>query len=116
MPRPRGPGRKDQWCRWCRGVRLGGSDTSSDAASADLGPGAVGIAAGGAAHGLLATVDVDAMQEVAAARAAAIVVVVGDDLAVASVIGVAPAHRLPRGPALPGVELGLSGKLAVALI
>src|SRR5262245_14394937 len=82
--------------------------------SAHLGPGAVGVAAGGATHGLRTSVDVDAMHEVAATRAAPLVVVLGDHLAVAAVVRIAPADRTARRPTLPGVELGLAGELAVA--
>src|SRR5262245_34651089 len=84
--------------------------------SADLGPGAVGITAGGAAHLAPAALDPDQVHEVAAARAAALVVGLGDDLAVAAVVGVAPAHGTAGRAALPGVVLGLPGKLAVARI
>src|SRR5437016_11958737 len=90
----------------------GGSDTLSG----DLGPGAVGVAAGGAAHGLRTAVDPNTMHEVAALRTAAVVIVLDDDLAVTAVVRIAPAHRLARRPAIPGVELGLAGELAVTLI
>src|SRR5581483_10147040 len=86
------------------------------ARSADLGPGAVGIAAGSAAHGLRSTVDVDAMNEIAAAGGPAIVEVLDNHLAVAPVARIAPAHWLARGPALPGIELGLARELAITRI
>src|SRR5581483_8069669 len=56
---------------------------AAGARSADLGPGAVWIAAGSAAHGLRSTVDVDAMNEIAAAGGPAIVEVLDNHLAVA---------------------------------
>src|SRR5581483_2659718 len=86
------------------------------ARSADLGPGAVGIAAGSAAHGLRSTVDVHAVGEVAATGGAAVVEVLDNHLAVAPVARIAPAHWLARGPALPGVVLGLARELAITRI
>src|SRR5262245_61744945 len=84
--------------------------------SANLGPGAVGVAAGGAAHGPRPAVDVDPVHEVAAVHGAALVRGFRDHLAIAAVVGIAPVHRFAGVPSLPGLVLGLPSKLAIALI
>src|SRR5262249_3665773 len=56
------------------------------------------------------------VNEVAATRAATIVIAFGDDLAVAAVVGIAPAHRPSGRAALPGIVFGLAGQLAVARV
>src|SRR5262249_20309398 len=75
--------------------------------SGHLRPSAVGVAAGGAAHGLRPTVDPDAMHEVTALCAATVVIVLGDDFPVAAIVGITPAHRLTWRPTLPSVVFGL---------
>src|SRR6516225_3443710 len=99
------------------GVRFAGlSSRRSAPLSGDLTPGSVWIPACRAAHLLRAAVDPHPMYEVATAHTATVIVVLGDDLAVAAVVGIAPAHRPARGAALPGIHLGLLGELPVAHI
>src|SRR5262249_44468750 len=82
----------------------------------DLGPGTVGIATGGPAHGLWATVNPDSMHKIATAVAAAVIVILGNDFAVAPIIRIAPTHRPARRASLPGIHFGLLGQLAIALV
>src|SRR5262245_16393895 len=56
------------------------------------------------------------MDEVAAARPATVVVGLGHDLAVVIPVRIPPAHWSAGRAALPRVELGLPGQLAVARV
>src|SRR5262249_39716183 len=95
---------------------IAGGREKGERGSAHLRPGAVGVAAGSAAHLLAPAVDPDGGDEVAAARAAPGVIALGDDLAGAARIRVVPAHRPAGGAAFPGVVLGLARQPAVAVV
>src|SRR5262245_13794844 len=56
------------------------------------------------------------MDIVAAVERAAAIGLLGDHLAVAPIVGLAPAYRSPGLPAFPGIVFGWLGQLAIARI
>src|SRR5215510_5879004 len=79
-------------------------------------PGSVRIAAGRTPHRLRPTIDIDLVDIVAAVDRTAAIGLLRDHLAVAPIVGIAPAHRTPGLPAFPGIVFGLLGKLAIARV
>ncbi|CAN1725123.1 protein of unknown function [Hyphomicrobium sp. 1Nfss2.1] len=82
----------------------------------DVRPGAVAVAAGGAAHGAWATVDIDGVGVVAAVELGTLIGAPGGDIAIAAVVGVAPAAWTVGLAFLQSRVFGLFGEAAILLV
>src|SRR5215216_5230588 len=84
--------------------------------SAHRGPGAVGVAAGGAAGNLRAAADIDRVAVFAAARPASFVIRPRNDRPIISRVIAAPADRRTWRTPLQCVHLGRVGALTILLV